>query len=562
LRKPVSPAPVLNAPAWVTISLLALSAVLLAGWFSTEIADPDFWWHLKTGEYIVTQHRLPVPDPFAYTTAGAKDAYSWEAETRRFNLTHEWLAQAVLYVVERAGGFPAVVLWKAVLLALLCACTGGVARMRTGSWLWGVAAAMAAASLAVEFAKDRPSILSFVFTAVFIAIYESRRLVWMIPLLALVWANCHGGFFLGWVVCGAYSAEALLRRSPGARRILTVSGLAVLLSGLNPNAFAAIGAVFRYRRSVMQSSLIEWSRADLWGPPVAFDILLYGSVLVLLLSWKGVRPADWLLFAAFAAASLIAFRNEMLIGLFAPILIATYFPWQRRLPVLAHYVALALLAAGIIWGVERGGFFQLRAAEWRYPAGAAAFLTDHHIPAPLFNTYEYGGYFIWKGQRVFIDGRALSESVFDDYRKILGSPPGDPTRDDTMARYGIGAIAVNAFEYNSGVLYPLVLALAQPAESHWKLVFADPQSLVFLREVPAGVPVLDKGLIVDHLEAECQWHVERDPEFSLCARKLGDFFMRAGDNARARRWLAYYLDHPYGGEDPEARRAYMQLLRN
>jgi hypothetical protein len=35
--------------------------------------------------------------------------------------------------------------------------------------------------------------------------------------------------------------------------------------------------------------------------------------------------------------------------------------------------------------------------------------------------------------------------------------------------------------------------------------------------------------------------------------------MRAGDRERARRWLKYYLDHPYG-DDPEAQRAYVQFF--
>ena len=43
------------------------------------------------------------------------------------------------------------------------------------------------------------------------------------------------------------------------------------------------------------------------------------------------------------------------------------------------------------------------------------------------------------------------------------------------------------------------------------------------------MPVLDKRRIVDHLEAECRLHVERDPAFSLCARTLGDLFLRSGD---------------------------------
>jgi hypothetical protein len=540
-----------------TILLLALSTLLLLGLFSTELSDPDAWWHLATGRYIVTQHRLPVPDPFAYTTAGAPPE-----STRHFNLTHEWLAQAAWYLVYAAGGAGAVVLWKALLLTLLCAITGHVTRARTGSYLWGAAAMLATASLAIEFAHDRPSILSYVFTAAAIAIFEDRRRLWLIPPLLLIWANCHGGFFLGWIVCAAYAAEALSRRAPDAPRIMVISAIAVAISGLNPNGFAVIPTILAYRHSALQSSLTEWARPDLWGPPYAFDLLLYAAAAALIASWRRVRVADWLLFAAFAAAALTAFRNEMLIGLLAPILISTYFPRKRPLPLWTPYAAAAALAVALVMGIARGNFFQLRAAVWRYPAGAAQFLRDHHIAGPLFNTYEYGGYLIWEGQRVFIDGRALSESLFQDYRLILGTPPGDARRDQTLDRYNIGAIVINSFEYNSGVLYPLVLALAQPTEEQWKLVYQDPQALVFLRRPPPGVPVLDKNQIASHLEAECSLHVQRDPEFSLCARTLGDLFLRSGDRAAARRALGLYLAHPYQGiDDADARRAYTSLLQ-
>lgn len=531
--------------------MLVLTAVLLLGELSSGIVDPDFWWHLKTGQYIVTEHRLPVPDPFAYTTASAPPVSSDEAATRRFNLTHEWLAQAAWYLIYSAGGFPAVVLWKALLLSLLCGMSGWVAWRRTASPWWGIAAALAAAALAIEFDRDRPGILSYVFTAAFVATFESRRRLWLLLVLAVVWANCHGGFFLGWIVCGAYTAEALVRRAPDLRRVLLVSGLAVVLSGLNPNGYAAIATVLRYQRSPLQSTLIEWSRADLWGSPYAFDLLLYGAALALLLSWKRVLAADWILFAAFAAASITAFRNEMLIGLLAPVLIAAYFPWKKWESLFAKVAIAGLAAVACV----NGHFFQLRVAEWRFPAGAAAFLNQHHISTPLFNTYEYGGYLIWKGQRVFIDGRALSESVFQDYRTILAAPPNDTARAALLSRYGVGVIVANAFEYNAGTLYPLVLALAD-----WKLVFEDPQALVFVRDLSPGMVPLDASRLYDHLDAECRLHVEHDPDLPGCARTLGDYFLRHGDRARARRALELYLEHPYPG-DTDARRAYMQLMQ-
>src|ERR1017187_11034894 len=88
---------------------LALCSILLLGLFSSEIYDSDFWWHLRTGQYIVEKHALPSPDPFAWTTANSPDAYPGEARTRQFNLTHEWLAQGIFYAVWRGGGTAAIV---------------------------------------------------------------------------------------------------------------------------------------------------------------------------------------------------------------------------------------------------------------------------------------------------------------------------------------------------------------------------------------------------------------------------------------------------------------------
>ncbi len=111
---------------------------------------------------------------------------------------------------------------------------GAIAARRTKSAWWGLAAALAAGSVAAVFATDRPMLVSFLFTMIFIALLEWRRTLWILPVLALIWANCHGGFFLGWIVCAAYCADALVRRAPDLRRLLIVSGVTFLASGINP----------------------------------------------------------------------------------------------------------------------------------------------------------------------------------------------------------------------------------------------------------------------------------------------------------------------------------------
>lgn len=554
--------------------MLVLAAICLIGMFSTEIAGSDTWWQLKTGEYIVHNRALPVPDPFSYTTYLGKPAYPGEEQVRHFNLTHEWLAQAIFYAIYAAAGAPVLILFRALVLAALCGLTGWIAARRSGSFYAGLGAAFAASLVIVEFASDRPAIVTFLMVAIFVAIFEMRKPLWLLPPLALLWANCHGGFFLGWIVAGAYSAEAAIaqfrkRPLPDAARIWRISAAAIPVTFLNPNGFHILETLFQYRRSYLTSTLIEWRAPYLWGPPYSFDILLYAATAVLILSWRKVRIVDWLLFIAFASAALMAYRNIFLIGFFAPVLIVAWFPRQFRAPRITGYMAGLALLAVLGAGIAKGSFFQLRAALWQYPSGAADFLRSHGLSQPMFNTYEYGGYLIWSlwpQQRDFVDGRALNESVYQDYRRILynAESPANVLGAESqrlLDKYAVRVIVMNTFEYVTGAFYPLALALGNPLTTDWKLVYEDPQSLVFLRDPPAGISELDKTrLSIEHMEKECSLHIEHEPDYPMCARSLGDLSLRAGDTERAKRMLGLYLSNTTQ-KDPSAEKALRQLMQ-
>jgi hypothetical protein len=554
-----------TVPNWFRPVFLALSAVLLLGWFSPEISDTDFWWHLKTGQYIFENHSLPAPDPFAFTTAGSRPAYSGEERTRVFNLTHEWLSQALFYAIYRVAGLGGIVVFRAAVLAVFCGIVGVVAYRRCGGFYRAVAAAFGTAGVAAGFALDRPFVITFLLLAVTIAILEFDRYRWMLPPILLVWANCHGGYFLGWVALGAYSAEAaLLRKGAGGRVLWVVSALAIAISGLNPNGYRIAWILAAYRNSYLTSRLLEWAPPALW-PPRWYSLLLFAAAAVLLWARRRVRPVDWMLFAAFTAAALTASRNVILIGLLSPLLMVSYLPtWKRPVPRLLQYGAAALAATGMAAGIARGSFFQLRANEWKWPAGAADFLLAHHITQPMFNTYEHGGYLIWRlwpQERVFIDGRSLSESVFLDYARILYNhdESGGKDAQALLDQYGVQVIVMNGFEYNTGNVYLLAPALADPQQSAWKLVFNDPSALVFMRHPPPGVEALPPLGVFEHLEAECDLHIQREPQYSRCARSLGQVFLKIGDGARARRWLGVYLGLPHH-PDAQAEQAFQQLL--
>jgi hypothetical protein len=556
-------------PPWFPPALLAVAAIALFAPFTREISDFDFWWTLKSGQYIAETHHLPVPDPFAFTTPMSHDAYAGESIVRRFNLTFEWLAQLIFYGVYRVAGFGGIVFFRALLLTSCCALMGLIAWQRTGGFYRGLAAAFAAASvLAIYSASDRSFLFTFFSLAATLAILEFRRWLWLLPAIALVWANCHGGFFLQWIAVGAYCAEAAWLRYRGrpqsGERTLWIVLLACLLaSAANPNGYRVLQVLHYFRASFLQSKLLEW-QAPVLRPLTAFSALLFAAAAVFLWARKRIRPADWLLFVAFAAAALIAQRNTFLIGLWAPVILASYIPWKRALPAAANYAAAAALVAVCALGTARGGEFQFRATDWRFPSGAADFLLSHRVASPMFNTYELGGYLMWRlwpQERVFIDGRALSESVFNDYGRILynhSNADGGPTAQELLDRYGIQTIIMNGFEYAEGLAYNLMLSLSGD-QTKWKLVYNDPQALVFMRDPPPDVEPLPGSAVFDHLEAECGLHIEREPNLTLCARAMGQIFTRTRDIARARKWLGFYLSMPHG-KDPEAEQAYANLM--
>jgi hypothetical protein len=104
-------------------------------------------------------------------------------------------------------------------------------------------------------------------------------------------------------------------------------------------------------------------------------------------------------------------------------------------------------------------------------------------------------------------------------------------------------VVMNAFEANSGNVYVLPLALADPAEKEWKIVLADAGATVFMRHPPPGVQPLPAVRIFASMEEQCQAMLDNDPARPRCARSLANLFRNTRDLVRARRWMGLYMDH-------------------
>jgi hypothetical protein len=581
-----------SAPAWAKAVVAILAAVLLVSVFSAESADSDTWWHLKTGEYVLQQKKLPVPDQFAWTTYLHQEAYPGEEMTRRFNLTHEWLSQAIMYSAYAAAAFKGLVGLRVAGLTLFCLLTGLITWQRTRSFYRSFAVAMATTLVLRHFVADRPQYFTYVFLATTILILESRKRLWLLPPLFVIWANCHAGFVMGWVVMGAYCGESLffrLRGKPQAdeRRLWTMCVAAIALSGLNPNFYNVVPVLRYYRQSPMQSSIWEWQRPKYWELS-PFTILMYGNAALLLLRWRKTRPVDWILSFVFSVSALMAIRNIFLVGLWAPCMIATYAPaWSDRKREIGAWAAVVgigaagayhlssffalvfvaaigaalvllaigryqlaalgivalLLAAGLRFQIVTGNGFQFSGAMWKYPEKAANFILEHKLQGRIFNTYGQGGYLLWRlwpHQKVFLDGRALNEKVYWDAWRIQMNADnnGGKSGEDLLREYGIDILLIDGFEPVSGNAYYLPAALADPSQKEWKLVYQDIHNVIYMRNPPPGLRILKSLDALAAMEEQCVFWVRNGQP--LCSRGMVDVFGRIGDRERYNKWLAVY----------------------
>ena len=173
----------------------------------------DTWWQLRAGRDIWHSHRVVLTDVYSHTAYGS------------FWLNHEWLAQAVFYALFKVGGLPMLTLFAAGLIVggwiLSWRLAKGPVRER---FIW-LGLALIPSSL---FWEPRPHAFSLLFIVVTVGLLARRRL-WWLPLVFIVWANCHGGVLLGFVLLGTgLGVQTLL--TPGTWRRAVLVFLACMVA--------------------------------------------------------------------------------------------------------------------------------------------------------------------------------------------------------------------------------------------------------------------------------------------------------------------------------------------
>jgi hypothetical protein len=160
--------------------------------------------------------------------------------------------------------------------------------------------------------------------------------------------------------------------------------------------------------------------------------------------------------------------------LFASVLALWLPPYDRKKdhPILNAILMAAVIAAMVRYFPSQAGIEKITAAN--FPVRAVEYLHRHPVPGPMFNSYGYGGYLIWKlpEQKVFIDGRGdLYEDggAFGEYLQVANLKPGAFM---VLRAHGIQSFLLDSQE-------PMATVLA--ANPDWEKTYSDGVSTLFVR---------------------------------------------------------------------------------
>lgn len=380
--------------------------------------DEDMWWHLSTGDWILKHHAVPTHDVFStYTMGSPWIAYTWLFDVMTAKIYGAWGLHGILTMTMLLTiGFVAAV------VTLLS---------RNGRMLRAIILSAIVFAATATLISPRPWLFTCNFAVVELYLLlqarEHGRAIWLAPLppLFALWANLHIQFVYGLGLIGLFALEqpiaALLKRERPdvalrSRSLWIVLGASVMATLINPYGWRIYQVVLQYAtesaplrlvqemQAMSFRSVTDWAALFLlcWA---AFSSAMSGCRRPLMISllvvscWFGFRAGRDVWFLSVVSAVVITHSTGSAARGLGKIRLAQ---WGIALPV-----SLAL-AFGVLGspGVSAGALEQTAAKK--FPVKACGYIQEHGLEGPLYNTYGWGGYLIWRlpGLPVSIDGRA------------------------------------------------------------------------------------------------------------------------------------------------------------
>lgn len=484
------------------LTLLLVTIGTLALQYKLCVLDPDIWWHLKVGDWILEHHAFPHTGILSRIAANRPwVAYSWGYEIL--------ISRAYAWFGLLGIGFYGTLLTLAVAYAIYWMLR------RVSGRLWVALIGTAISCTAFLFnGMPRPFFFSIVLFAVTLTILletnrtgHIERLYWLPPIFWL-WANLHIQFIYGLFLVGLFVGVNLILHSAKALRciphfllaptlaigpLLAVATACVLATLAGPYTYHLYQVVYEYSKAKFTYAVIVELQPLTFRGFSNFVQLFLTAAAFFAVGWK--RKLDLFKLTLLAAASVIAYRtmrDAWFICLPAAACIADtlalksdprtgaehHEPWftETWLEKLGVAVAVVVLLAFISNATDFTPRGLDRVISSQYPVNAVNFLRRNPVPGPLYNTLNWGGFLMWYMPQypVAIDGRNdlygdELDQIFYDSQNAEKSYETDPYLNEA------GVVLLNS---------ELPLAKVLTVDPRFQLIYRDQLATVFARTQP------------------------------------------------------------------------------
>ncbi len=410
---------------WIFLSFAILKTV----------ADPDLWGHVRFGLDILRDRTIPATDPYSFT-----QDVPW--------VNHEWLSEVVMGAAYAAAGSWGLMLLKALLAAAACAVMWRALGHAADLVRWPSLALAVWGTLSIAWTL-RPQLWTLVLFAALCQILTSRRHLFAVPLLFIVWVNTHGGWIVGLGVLFAWCAGEMFELMRGSvprpgqierprpiKVLVAVAALSIVATLLNPYGWH----LWEFIASTVRMSRVDISEwAPVWRESFGKTAQwLCGVTFVGLVWWRRGRPpapvlavVAMLAYASFTVSRLVPMFIEaavILLGARLPPAAADTAPPRER-----TLVDGAILVIGVAASLVAGAIPRCIAIEGLADPDvvAAEALKESGARGRLVTWFNWGEYAIWHlspSLKVSTDGRR--ETVYsmrtlqEQYDIAFGRPEG------------------------------------------------------------------------------------------------------------------------------------------
>lgn len=459
--------------------ILASIACIAANVFRPDRTfDSDTLWHIRAGESILSSGSIPVTDQFSWTVPGAP----W--------ISHEWLFEYFIALAFNIGPLGISLLSALLIIIGLyfywklinTASSSGI----TAAFFYFLTLIMISSAWTA-----RPHITSYAYLSITLYLLLIGRKqpakLWFLPAVFLIWTNSHASVILGLGIVGLEMLLSFLpgfeteniKNTPGNKKhLIGVFFASIATSLINPHGFNLWLFSFKLASDPAYKNIYEWQAPE----TIAYKLMIF-LVIMLAIVFLAVRnnKVDFCLLIV----ALLSFFGTM-----SSVRHFYYFVmvWMTILAQMVGNLELSKKTLSLFGGALflifiinfthtgwLGRDTRVLAEKAGWPVKAVDWLEENNAER-IFNRYNWGGYLIYRGIPVFIDGRAdlyhmagMENDPFLDYVDLMNYklPP-----EEILQKYD-----VKYFLFPSGAWQ-----ISYLKKCGWKEVYSDEEASVLARD--------------------------------------------------------------------------------